>query len=47
MNTTITCEQFDERLPEYMEGDLAGDERQALERHAESCARCRSILEEL
>ena len=47
MTNTMTCEQFDARLPDYMEGDLAGDERVALERHAESCAHCRPILEEL
>lgn len=47
MTTTMTCEQFEARLPDYMEGDLAGDERAALERHAESCAHCRPILEEL
>ena len=47
MTTNITCEQFDARLPDYMEGDLTGDERDAFERHAESCAHCRPILEEL
>ena len=47
MTTTMTCEQFDARLPDYMEGDLAGDEREAFERHAESCAHCRPILEDL
>ena len=47
MTTIMNCEQFDVRLPDYMEGDLAGDERAAFERHAESCARCRPILEEL
>lgn len=47
MTNTITCEQFEARLPEYMEGDLAGDEREAFERHAGSCAHCRPILEEL
>jgi len=47
MTTTMTCEQFEARLPEHMEGDLTGDERDALERHAESCARCRPILEDL
>ena len=46
MTNTMTCEQFDARLPDYMEGDLAGDEREAFERHAESCAHCRPILEE-
>lgn len=47
MTTIMTCEQFDARLPDYMEGDLTGDERAAFERHAESCAHCRPILEEL
>lgn len=47
MTNTMTCEQFDARLPEYMEGDLTGDEREAFERHAESCAHCRPILEDL
>ena len=47
MNTTMTCEQFEDQLPDYMEGDLAADERDAFERHAESCARCRPILAEL
>ncbi|HET9004155.1 MAG TPA: zf-HC2 domain-containing protein, partial [Gemmatimonadaceae bacterium] len=47
MTNTMTCEQFEARLPEYMEGDLAGDEREAFERHAESCAHCRPILEDL
>jgi hypothetical protein len=47
MTNTMTCEQFDARLPDYMEGDLTGGERAAFERHAESCAHCRPILEEL
>ena len=47
MTNTMTCEQFEARLPEYMEGDLAGDEREVFERHAESCAHCRPILEDL
>ena len=47
MNTTMNCEQFEARLPDYMEGDLTGDERDAFDRHAGSCAHCRPILEEL
>lgn len=47
MTTTMTCEQFDARLPEYMEGELTGDERDAFERHAASCAHCRPILDDL
>ena len=47
MTTTMTCEQFEARLPDYLEGDLAGDERDAFERHTESCAHCRPILEDV
>lgn len=47
MTNTMTCEQFDALLPGYMEGELAGGEREAFERHAGSCAHCRPILEEL
>ena len=47
MTMTMTCEQFEARLPDYMEGDLTGDERSSLERHVESCAHCRPILEDL
>lgn len=47
MTTEMTCEQFEARLAEYMEGDLQGDERDAFDRHAESCDRCRPILEDL
>lgn len=47
MTTTMTCEQFDARLPDYMEGDLTGGRRDAFERHAEGCAHCRLILGDL
>ena len=47
MTTTMTCEQFESRLPDYLEADLSGDERDTFERHAESCAHCRPILNEL
>ncbi|MFL5560538.1 MAG: zf-HC2 domain-containing protein [Gemmatimonadaceae bacterium] len=43
----MTCDQIEARLPDYMEGDLTGDERGAFERHVEGCADCRNILEEL
>lgn len=45
--TTMTCEQIEARLPDYMEGDLTSDERIAFERHVEGCADCRQIVEEL
>jgi anti-sigma factor ChrR (cupin superfamily) len=47
MTMTMTCEQFEAQLPDYLEGDLTGDERVAFERHAEACAHCRPILEDL
>ena len=47
MTTTMTCEQFEARLPDYLEGDLSGDERDAFERHTESCAHCLPILNDL
>ena len=47
MTTTMTCEQFEARLPDYLEGELSSDERTAFERHAEGCAHCRPILVDL
>jgi hypothetical protein len=45
--TTMTCEQIEARLPDYMEGDLTGDERIAFEHHVEECVHCRPIIEDL
>lgn len=42
-----TCEQVEQLLPGYEEGDLALDERRRLERHVGGCARCRSLLQGL
>ena len=47
MTMTMTCEQFEARLPDYLEGDLRGDERDAFERHVEACAHCRPILDDI
>ena len=44
---TMACEQFETRLPAYLEGDLEGDERDAFERHAESCGHCHAILNDV
>ncbi len=44
---TMTCEQFEARLSDYLEGDLHGDERDAFERHAESCLHCHPILNDI
>ena len=36
-----------DRLSEYLDGELTGREREALEAHLEGCAACRGVLEEL
>src|SRR5687768_3444685 len=36
-----------ERIVAYVDGELAGDERTAVERHLEACGRCRSEAEHL
>jgi anti-sigma factor RsiW len=36
------CRDFRERLPDYQEGGLPGDEREALVRHLAECSLCRS-----
>ena len=40
-------DQWTDRLSEYLDGELAGSERTALEAHLASCANCRATLEEL
>lgn len=42
-----TCDQVQELLPAYEDGDLALDERGRLERHVAGCAECRMILSAL
>jgi anti-sigma factor RsiW len=40
-------DQWTDRLSEYLDGELAGSERTALEAHLASCSNCRATLEEL
>ena len=40
-------DQWRERLSEYLDGELSGEEARRLEAHLESCAACRDTLEEL
>jgi len=40
-------DQWTDRLSEYLDGELAGSERTALEAHLASCGNCRTTLEEL
>jgi hypothetical protein len=42
----ITCDQFAERLADYLEGD-ANEARSAIEAHAASCAECGALLADL
>lgn len=44
---TPSHDRWQERLSEYLDGELGADERGALERHLESCASCRTTLAEL
>lgn len=46
MNTD-THDSFEGRLSEYLDGELVGDERTALERHLSGCGACRALLADL
>lgn len=43
----MTCHELDERLDDWLDGALAGAEREALEAHLASCAACREQAERL
>ena len=43
----MTCVQFEARLAEYMEGDMSGAERAAMDAHAERCAVCGALVADL
>lgn len=46
----LTCDAFDARLSDYLEGTLSAAEREMMDRHAAACARCaglRGDLEEI
>jgi anti-sigma factor RsiW len=50
MNTQsnhMTCDQFAERLADYLEGDLPAAGRDAMDAHASTCAECRQVMAEL
>ena len=44
---TAPHDTWTERLSEYVDGDLAGADREELERHLAGCAECRATAEEL
>lgn len=43
----MSCDRVADQLASYLEGELARQERLALEAHAASCAECRSVLADL
>jgi hypothetical protein len=47
MSNPMTCDQFADRLADYLEGDMDATARVAIETHASSCAECRLLLSDL
>lgn len=43
----LNCARLDEKLADYLEGDLAAGERVALEAHITSCVRCTALVRDL
>ena len=43
----MSCEEFEPMVTGYLDGELAGDQRDRLERHLESCKNCKRELAEL
>jgi hypothetical protein len=44
---SLTCDELDDMLSDYLEGTLAAERRVAIERHARDCSRCRALLGDL
>jgi hypothetical protein len=47
MSMSLDCEQFSERLADYLEGELPDASRAAMESHAHLCASCGALLADL
>ncbi|MFL5606216.1 MAG: zf-HC2 domain-containing protein [Gemmatimonadaceae bacterium] len=47
MSMPLNCEQFSDRLADYLEGDLPQAVRAAMESHADVCASCGSLLADI
>lgn len=45
--TSISCDRFDELLPELLEGSIAPHDRRAAELHEADCDRCASLVHDL
>ena len=46
-HTKLSCDQFDELLPDYLEGMLGARDAAAVEGHAAACERCAALLADL
>jgi len=44
---TMDCAALDDRLADYLEGDLGSAERREVEAHVASCVRCSALLRDL
>jgi anti-sigma factor RsiW len=47
MSMPLNCEQFSDRLADYLEGDLPQAVRAAMESHADTCASCGPLLADI
>jgi hypothetical protein len=47
MSMPLNCEQFSDRLADYLEGDLPQAVRAAMESHADVCASCGALLSDI
>jgi hypothetical protein len=47
MSNPMTCDQFADRLADYLEGDLDATTRVAMETHVPSCAGCGALFADL
>ncbi|MDQ6634540.1 MAG: zf-HC2 domain-containing protein [Gemmatimonadota bacterium] len=47
MSMPLNCEQFSDRLADYLEGDLPPAVRAAMESHADACAGCGALLADI
>ena len=46
-NSNMTCEAFDDALPDYLEGTLDDSLRASVEMHLRGCVRCASVARDL
>jgi hypothetical protein len=46
-NSNMTCEAFDDALPDYLEGTLDDSLRASVEMHLRECVRCASVARDL